>query len=317
MKGLVDYIRESMLKHIGIELRNYDYIYEKWGEYEGCYELAKYLVEKMSERNNSDELTIYNADVNDTIDNIVFDKLIIKYKDISSNAEYDTLSSEINDKTKLFKSPIIYVHYDFQRTFDKIGTLEHELTHMFNDYKIQSIGLTSFFDLFNTEKYRKSREFNVHNVSTAKRYVRNIMYILNEYEKNAFIATLCSQIREIKTHYFNDVSKINTRDANLIYNMTKDLDIYKSYENAICIVNDYYNGNLYDWFINDFVEEYNDINKTNLNRNQIFKIIKNKLIKVKKKLESIIPKKIAEELNIHHNNIDAGVNILNPNVGQI
>ena len=67
MKGLVDYIRESMLKHIGIELRNYDYIYEKWGEYEGCYELAKYLVEKMSERNNSDELTIYNADVNDTI----------------------------------------------------------------------------------------------------------------------------------------------------------------------------------------------------------------------------------------------------------
>ena len=54
-----------------------------------------------------------------------------------------------------------------------------------------------------------------------------------------------------------------------------------------------------------------------MNRNQIFKIIKNKLIKVKKKLESIIPKKIAEELNIHHNNIDAGVNILNPNVGQI
>ena len=155
MKGLVDYIRESMLKHIGIELRNYDYIYEKWGEYEGCYELAKYLVEKMSERNNSDELTVYNADVNDTIDNIVFDKLIIKYKDISSNAEYDTLSSEINDKTKLFKSPIIHVRYDFQRTFDKIGTLEHELTHMFNDYKIQSIGLTSFFDLFNTEKYRK------------------------------------------------------------------------------------------------------------------------------------------------------------------
>ena len=78
MKGLVDYIRESMLKHIGIELRNYDYIYEKWGVSEGCYELAKYLVEKMSERNNSDELTIYNADVNDTIDNIVFDKLIIK-----------------------------------------------------------------------------------------------------------------------------------------------------------------------------------------------------------------------------------------------
>ena len=188
---------------------------------------------------------------------------------------------------------------------------------MFNDHKIQSIGLTSFFDLFNTEKYRKSREFNVHNISTAKRYARNIMYILNEYEKNAFIATLCSQIREIKTHYFNDVSKINTRDANLIYNMTKDLDIYKSYENAICIVNDYYNGNLYDWFINDFVEEYNDINKTNLNRNQIFKIIKNKLIKVKKKLESIIPKKIAEELNVHHNNIDSGINILNPNVEQI
>ena len=117
MKSPVDYIRESMLKHIGIELRNYYYIYEKWGEYEGCYELAKYLVEKLCNKNNLNELTIYNADVNNIIDNIVFDKLIIKYKDISSIAEYDVLSSEINDKTKLFKSPIIYVCNDFKKNF--------------------------------------------------------------------------------------------------------------------------------------------------------------------------------------------------------
>ena len=39
-------------------------------------------------------------------------------------------------------------------------------------------------------------------------------------------------------------------------------------------------------------------------------------IKGRKTMDKIA-KTIAEELNIHHNNIDAGVNILNPNVGQI
>ena len=104
------------------------------------------------------------------------------------------------------------------------------------------------------------------NIIKTKYYTSDNVLEMKENLSNGNIITISD---------IDDVSKINTRDANLIYNMTKDLDIYKSYENAICIVNDYYNGNLYDWFINDFVEEYNDINKTNLNRNQIFKIIKN------------------------------------------
>ena len=28
-----------------------------------------------------------------------------------------------------------------KKTFDKIGSLEHELTHIFNDYKIQILGV--------------------------------------------------------------------------------------------------------------------------------------------------------------------------------
>ena len=43
MKSLVEYINDSMLKHIAIELKDYDIIYEKYGEYNGCDELATYI----------------------------------------------------------------------------------------------------------------------------------------------------------------------------------------------------------------------------------------------------------------------------------
>ena len=44
MKSLVEYINDSMLKHIAIELKDYDIIYEKYGEYNGCNELALHLL---------------------------------------------------------------------------------------------------------------------------------------------------------------------------------------------------------------------------------------------------------------------------------
>lgn len=48
MKTLTEYIKESILKHIAIELYDTDIIYEKYGLYDGCSELAKYIINKMN-----------------------------------------------------------------------------------------------------------------------------------------------------------------------------------------------------------------------------------------------------------------------------
>ena len=62
---------------------------------------------------------------------------------------------------------------------------------------------------------------------------------MNEYEKNAFISQLCSQIRSLKKN--EEYYKNNKLDANKIYNAVKELDIYKTYINIGNFINDYDN----------------------------------------------------------------------------
>ena len=66
-------------------------------------------------------------------------------------------------------------------------------------------------------------------------------------------------------------------------------------------INNYYTDNLTRFEKEKIIEHWNEIfndNKTNLE--SIFKILSNKFFKLKRKLESTLPKKIAEELSDHN-----------------
>ena len=167
MKNIRSYLEESLLKHIALEFKNDDIIYEKYGEYDGCEELSEYIYQKLKDNDFKSVEINYNEVKN--IDNIVFDKLYIMFeesddiglsyfvpenseesigllKKFNMDANPDNYSS-IDNKTNRFNKCLICIQYPKTRNKSMINKLNHELNHMFADYNIQIHGLKTFFDL--------------------------------------------------------------------------------------------------------------------------------------------------------------------------
>ena len=328
MISLKQYLDESLLKHIAIELKNIDIIYEKYGEYNGCNELSEYIYEKLKQ-NNFKSLEINYEDVKD-IDNIVFDKLyiisnesnqnIVSYLIPSIDDKQFLIENNLNDnykeysiidkQTNRFKYCLIILYTSGFRNTNIKSLLNHELTHLYNDFKIQCIGITSFFNLFSKDSYKRTKEYNQHKRPLSARKLQNALYLMNEYEKNAFISELCSEIRELKES--DNYYKNGKLDANLIYDMVKKLDIYKAYMDIGNFINDYDNNALTKNEKQYIIEEWNRIYNEDLTIEQIFKKLKTQFIKTRQKIESIIPKKIVESFKFSGVMMDDGINIHNP-----
>lgn len=242
MRNLETYLKESLLKHIALELKDKDIIYEKYGEYDGCEELSKYIVNKLKNTKCNSLHISYNEVKH--INNIVFDNLYIIFTESEQNVadylipskndiqvlQYYNLNNNyktysiINKNTNRFENCLISVNAFLFRNMKLISLLEHELTHLFDDYKIQSTGLALFFDIFNNESYKRTKEYNQHKHPLRANQLENALYLMNSFEKNAFIAQLCSEIRELKeTDKYYKNGKL---DANKIYNIIKGFDIY-------------------------------------------------------------------------------------------
>ena len=333
MQKIEEYLKESLLKHIALELKDEDIIYEKYGEYDGCSELSEYIYNKLKENNFNNIEIIYN-EVKD-IDNIVFDKLYIMFEESENdsisyfipgkydkqilhdngfNENYDEYSV-INKDTGRFKCCLIILYTKSFRNTKINSTLNHELNHMYVDYKLQLQGLKSFFELFNNVSYKRTKEYNQHKHPLKARQLENALYLLNAYEKNAFISQLCSEIRELKKSdiYYDNNGKL---DANKIYETIKKLNIYQSYMKIGNFINDYDNDALTRKEKEIIIDEWKNIYNENLVLNQIFKKLKQKFIKTKQKIESIIPKKIVEEYRDIHDifGMDSGIDISNPSI---
>lgn len=313
MKSLVEYINDSMLKHIAIELKDYDIIYEKYGEYNGCDELATYI---------TNAIYIYKLD-NDVIDldvsklnieNTHFDNVsIVKIDDTDLNSGYDCEHSNYNEDKHIIENVKIYVpEYLFGHKKQLHNFFEHELQHIFDDWILIVHGMKNLYDVISVnDMYERSKMFNDSNERTSVREIRLALYLLNTYEQRSFIAQLCDEIRDIKLQYINNGEQMNSLNATLVYNMTKDLQIYQAYENISRFIIRYKNNKLFKSEINAIENEWHEMTGENKSINQIMKVIENKLKKVKNKLERVIPKKIAEELYpLHHSlMMDSGVNI--------
>ena len=326
MKNIQRYLEESLLQHIAIELKKQDIIYEKFGEYDGCEDLSKYIINKLKKVNYQNIIITYN-DVK-YINNIVFDNLYIIFNESDKNiADYIIPTQEdkqsliqydlnpnyeeystIDNKTNRFSNCLIIIESHSFRNNRLESLLEHELTHLFNDYKIQSIGLTSFFDIFNNDSYKRTKEYNQHKHPLKASQLENALYLFNEYENNAFIAQLCSEIRELKQ--YDEYYKNNKLDANKVYNAVKGLDIYQAYMNIGNFINDFDNNALTKREQIEIINEWEKIYKEKLTLNQIFKKLKQKFIKTKQKIESIIPKKINEEFTYLFGCYDEPINLL-------
>ena len=311
MKSLVEYINDSMLKHIAIELKDYDIIYEKYGEYNGCDELATYITNATYKLDND----VIDLDVSKlNIENTHFDNVsIVKIDDANLNSGYDCEHSNYNEDKHIIENVKIYVpEYLFGHKKQLHSFFEHELQHIFDDWILIVHGMKTLYDVISfNNMYERSKMFNDSNERTSVREIRLALYLLNTYEQRSFIAQLCDEIRDIKLQYVNNGKQMNSLNATLVYNMTKDLQIYQAYENISRFIIRYKNNKLFKSEINAIENEWYEMTGENESINRIMKFIENKLKKVKNKLERVIPKKIAEELYpLHHSlMMDSGINI--------
>ena len=311
MKSLVEYINDSMLKHIAIELKDYDIIYEKYGEYNGCDELATYITNATYKLDND----VIDLDVSKlNIENTHFDIVsIVKINDADLNSGYDCEHSNYNEDKHIIENVKIYVpEYLFGHKKQLHNFFEHELQHIFDDWILIVHGMKTLYDVISVnDMYERSKMFNDSNERTSVREIRLALYLLNTYEQRSFIAQLCDEIRDIKLQYINNGKQMNSLNATLVYNMTKDLQIYQAYENISRFIIRYKNNKLFKSEINAIENEWHEMTGENKSINKIMKVIENKLKKVKNKLERVIPKKIAEELYpLHHSLVmDGEVNI--------
>lgn len=306
MKTLTQYIQESMLKHIALEMKNYDIIYEKYGVYDGCEDLVKFIKNKIRNSENFNNIEILYNDVKN-IDNIFFNTLTISFSDSDElGAAYKVDENQIiNEKTKLFDNVFIEIKLKFSNKNYKVSPsldslLCHELTHAYNDYLIQYAGNKTFFDLFNDINYERSKYFKNTKYHPDLRQFLRALYMLNDYERNSFISMLSIQINQIKEKYKNEKSLINVND---IFYEIQGLDIYKSYIQIIQFIECYTQGALYKKDKEEIRKEWYRAFREDIDIDKIFRKLQNKIIKLKNKLETVIPKKIAESINSNHNKI--------------
>ena len=69
MKTLQEFIKESLIQHIALELKDEDIIYERYGLYDGCNELIDFIINKIDEDNK----LVINYDEVKHLKNIVFE----------------------------------------------------------------------------------------------------------------------------------------------------------------------------------------------------------------------------------------------------
>lgn len=290
MKPLNNYIQDINLNYISNEVKRYinirsifdnlhitlneQLLLEGSGLYKGCYELAKYIDNKVFNSNenkiiiNTNELKFQN----------IFAKEIILNINRNSSEEYagyifaNKLNLKYNEdrwlvKENLFKFIEIELNFS-NKTKSVIDLIIHELDHAYDDYQQYKNNGTTYqykyiksnYKLFDTHK--EDDEFT--------KLVKAINYIFIKFETHAYI----TQIRGEINKKFNNISEAYDFIEKNSYTWTQ-LKIVKN--NAEYILQ---NKN----YLNNYCEVYKSITNTQKSNNKIIKELENNLNKYWKKV---------------------------------
>ena len=291
MKPLNNYIQDINLNYISNEVKRYinirsifdnlhitlneQLLLEGSGLYKGCYELAKYIDNKVFNSNenkiiiNTNELKFQN----------IFAKEIILNINRNSSEEYagyifaNKLNLKYNEdrwlvKENLFKFIEIELNFN-NKTKSVIDLIIHELDHAYDDYQQYKNNGTTY-----QYKYIKSnyKLFDTHKDDDEfTKLVKAINYIFIKFETHAYI----TQIRvEINNKKFNNISEAYDFIEKNSHTWTQ-LKIVKN--NAEYILQ---NKN----YLNNYCEVYKSITNMQKSNNKIIKELENNLNKYWKKV---------------------------------
>lgn len=284
-----DYIDYNILQHLAIEYKENNLyskkriILEKYGIYDGCEELAKFIYEKIKKEGMNNQYTFSSNELK-SFKNIFFDKIIVDVDPTDdSGAEYIDNNS-LNDHF-LFDNVIINI-YQYENHLNKIKELlMHELTHAYNNYMMLLKNDKGYFDMANSLLYKNILKDPS---NTNDFLIKKALYLLLGYEKNAFIAEIKAELEEHKEQIKgpHDALKV-----------LKNSVVYKSYKKLDTEINAFFKGTLHNKNIEEIEISYKEITGETKTANQIFKKLKALSKKTLKKLDHQLPKLCIENLN--------------------
>ena len=290
MKKLTNYISEQI-------------ILEKHGMFDGCEEIAKTIEKKIRStvKEKPEKITFKQDDFNcDTF----FEELIIMcWPFIGSkgcNGEYKEAEDKMNDDKTKFKTVKMEIGYGLE-TEHLFSVLCHELTHAFDNYnRCRKDNIQKLSDIAGDYYYKAvdyAARFTVnaglYSVSGAKRMLGEYFYFVNPSERNAYVATFCSAIKNmnvsldlskqdlVKTMYdsIKEIANYKTmkKISNFIYGLEK---ITKEEQENVTLV-------------------YNDIKGANKKFEQVKKELTDTWNKYIKKIDTTIGKAICDYIDDH------------------
>ena len=297
MKTIVDYINDRLLSHTKI------YLNESRGIFDGCYDLAIFLNEKITKAisKNKSYIEIDKKSIEDVIKQKMFFEKISLLIDRTSDiftARYRLDNVNLSD-SGLLEDVCIYIGVkEYSRYIENyVDILVHELTHAFNNYNLIIHGASSIYDMIKDIDYDRMRDFHAHNVPSIIRELRRSLYILQPYEKNSFISQLIANIKELMEN--GEIKEKHNLTSSEIMDYIRKTDIYKAYKDISILISLYKNGELSESEIKSIEDEYNNIYKTNNKKCKhimhILEVLMNRAIY---KIENVLPKNMIRECKI-------------------
>ena len=297
MKTIVDYINDRLLSHTKI------YLNESKGIFDGCYDLAIFLNEKITNAisSNRNYIEIDKKSIEEAIKQEVFFEKISLLIDRTSDiftARYRLDNVKLSD-SGLLEEVCIYIGVkEYSRYRENyVSILVHELTHAFNNYNLIINGASSIYDMIKNVDYDRMRDFHTHNIPSIIRELRRSLYILQPYEKNSFISQLITNIKELMET--NEIEEKHNLTSTEIMDYIRKTDIYKAYKDISILISLYKNGELSESEIKSIEDEYNKIyRKNNKKCKHIMHILEVLMNRAIYKIENVLPKQMIRECEI-------------------
>lgn len=235
MRQLKDYIEQNNtlyndiydelinINHLNVSLSLDQFILEKNGEYDGCYELCEFIFKAMKEHNNDNHLEkytlVFQKDELKEIDNIFFKEIFINVNIDKSNkenyAKYEIWQSNIKnydafkyDENKhLFNFVSINIEL-IENAIVKSNILSHELNHAFEDYNRYKGKSTKLYNYVEDYGYLQIVDnIKYKNMNKYEQFINVLLYVLSEHEQNAFISQLVNIIKQ-KSSSFHSIKEL-------------------------------------------------------------------------------------------------------------
>lgn len=252
---------------------------ESYGLFNGCDVLAEQIYEKFCEANEKG-LSEFSM----VIDNSEFINIIDVYLMRGQISSFDT--SSVIDEDNKYNPLILDLGTDATPRQMK-GLLMHELTHAYENYIRIAKNKKSLIQKAADSGYGKNPLNMTETYKEKKRMISYILYHLNDFERNAYIAQIKGELLNAEQEFENIDDALNFIRTTISYRNYKT--IFK-WANQICNETDKYTQSA-------ILRYVSELSNNNFNTyNQFVKWLSNRVLVYQNKFNRIIPKMAAEIL---------------------